>query len=191
MYCTILQTNSKLLLNKMKTQTPNISKKTTFLYSLFFILFIVFFTSAFSCFISHVSSRTVYAKYDKAMLFISSDCTECDEAIEIANEKEVEKYVDFEIYDIEEQEGSDQYENIVINTCQMKENITPVLYIDNECITQKTRLKTVIENIPEEVTKYNKGKKNTQILIYLLAGILIGLFILGKILKKEKVQENK
>lgn len=130
-----------------------------------------------------LSFQTVYSKYEKVILFISSECDECNEIVKISRENNIEDFIELQIYNINEQSGKAKLDEIIQNSCQNNEAVTPLLYIDNECITQTTRMKSVLETLPDEVTKFNKGKHNTKILIIALALILPLLVIIGKQLK--------
>lgn len=142
-----------------------------------------------------LSATTVFAKYEQAILFTSPDCSDCEELINKAKEKKIEDSIEFSIYDLEEQEGSNKYKEIAYDICQLKEETTPLLYINDECITQRTRIEKIIDTLPEEISNYKRGKRNTEILIGIIAVILLLLIPLGKILSnsKEKVisKENK
>jgi len=142
-----------------------------------------------------ISATKVFAKYEQAILFLSPDCSDCEELKNKVKENKIEDSTEFSIYDLGEQEGSNKYKEIAYDTCQLKEETTPLLYINDECITQKTRIEKIIDTLPAEISNYKKGKRNTEILIGIIAVILLLLIPLGKVISnsKKKVisKENK
>lgn len=146
-------------------------------YSLVLLIWIAFFLTGF---------KEVYAKYEQAVLFVSSDCSECQNLKNKIEENNIRDSIEIYIYDLGEQEGQSKYQDIVYNTCQLEERTTPLLYINEECVTQKTRIDKILETLPEEISNYNRGKRNTEMLIIVIGVVLLLLIPLGKIIKKTK-----